>query len=372
MNKLLFLFELSIGELKKNLKINIIVIFSLALGILMPIIALANINVFWVNVKNLYPEISENAYYCNVTTGHLTEEMYSDIAESLGAVILGGYESRNEKATIRNQELSGAVGAISEDYLDFVKYDLLEGRGIEKEEIHSAEKVCMIEESLLSQYGLSVEIGEDILIGGEPFQIRGIFRTMEHINKILVPSGVFDGEEDLNTNQYAFFIQCEENRNPDMLMEQLAEKVENVHRVEYIDDYFESKRESCFANSVAIFAITIPLMVFSLINCILVLYGKIARMRYEIGIKMALGAEKKEIFFACFFENSLLSIIAYCIDLVILPMFSKTVPQGLILLFDAKIFVLSFLILELLCFVMSFSMTRKIMKLDIATVLKGE
>ncbi|MBQ7954212.1 MAG: ABC transporter permease [Lachnospiraceae bacterium] len=372
MNKLFFLFELSVRELKKNIKINLIVMFSLALGLMMPIIALANINVFWVNVKNLFPQISENAYFCNVETEHLTNEMYLEIKENLDAIKLGGCEKLAYDVEITDTIVNDAVGAISEEFLDFVKYDIIEGRSIKKEEIKEVKTVCMIEESLLSQYNLQVGVGDVLFVEGKPLQIVGVFRSMELINKVLVPNGVFDDNGNLNKNNYTFFVQTEKNVGENQIEKKLEEKTGQIYRIQDINDYFERKREICFSNSVFIFAITIPLMIFSIINCILVLYGKIARMRYETGIKMALGAEKKEIFFSCFFENGLLSLLAYLIDILVLPMFTQTIPEGVILLFDAKVYVLGFLILELLCFIISFSMTHKIMKFDIASVLKGE
>lgn len=372
MDKLLFLFELSIKELKKNKKINIVVMLSLALGILMPLMALANINVYWVNIKNLYPQIDQNTYYCNLNTGHLTGETYLDIKELLDAVKVGGCEKKSSNIIINDTSVSEGVCAISEEFLDFVKYDLMSGRRIEEEEITTAKRVCMVEESLLSKYNLAVEIGDYIEIGGEAFQVVGIIRTMELINQVLVPAGIFDGRYDIENNSYTMFVQMKTLMDEKVIQESLQEKVENIYSIQKVNDYFKAKRSECSVIALGIFSITIPLMIFSIVNCILVLYGKIVKMKYEIGIKMALGAEKKEIFFSCFFENGLLALGAYFIDILILPLIIKTVPVGFLLLFDFKVYLSCFLLMVLLCFLMSLRLTRKIMKFDIASVLKGE
>ena len=56
------------------------------------------------------------------------------------------------------------VGAVSANYLDFIRYDVLSGRSITKEEVQSAAKVCMLEESFPEQYKLSVTVGEKITL----------------------------------------------------------------------------------------------------------------------------------------------------------------------------------------------------------------
>ena len=371
MDKLFFLLEWSIKGLFKNKKINLIVILSLALGMMMPIIALANINVFWVNVKNLYPEISENTYFCSVRSKHITMQRYEEIQNDLGAVYLGGIESHAAAVLVGDIMTEREVGALSVNYLDFIRYDILSGRSITKEEIQSATRVCMLEESFLEQNGLTVSVGDEITLEMKSFEVVGIYRSMDLINTVLVPASVFDTDSSSTRNTISMFIQFETQVDEEALLTGLEKVLDSAQEIKPIEEYFAQKRSYCFEVSAVLFAVTIPLTVFSLINCILVIFGKIARTRHVIGIKMALGAGTGTIFWTNFLENSILSVIAFAVDVAVLPFVVRTVPKGLILLFDWKVFVYSLGLLIFLCFILSLCMTRRMMKIDIAAVLKG-
>ena len=371
MNKLCFLLELSIKGLLQNKKINMIVILSLTFGMLMPILMLANLNVFWVNVKNLYPNISQNTYFCSVKSQHITAQRYEDIRKELGAVCIGGLESYPVSIQAEDIVIEQGVGAVSADYFDFIRYDVLSGKSITMEEVQSAARVCMLEESFLEQNELTVTVGDKISLEKESFEVVGIYRSMDLINTVLVPATVFDTINSSTRNTIGMFVQFETSLDEEVLLSKLEKSFDSALEVKPIEEYFGQMRNYCFEVSVVLFAVTIPLTVFSLINRILVIFGKIARTRHVIGIKRALGASQSAIFWTSFLENGILAIIAFALDLAVLPFMVRTVPDGLILLFDWKVFVCSLGLLILLCFILSLSMTRRMMKIEIASVLKG-
>ncbi len=371
MSKLFFLLELSVKGLMKHKKINLIVILSLALGMVMPILLFANLNVFWINVKNLYPEISENTYYCSAKSEHLTAKRYDEMQRELGVARLGGLEWYPASFWVGDTVTEREVGAVSANYLDFIRYDVLSGRSITKEEVQSAAKVCMLEESFPEQYKLSVTVGEKITLEGESYEVVGIYRSMDLINTVLVPASVFDMDNSSTRNTISMFVQFDTSVEVDTVLTEMEEVLGSVQVVRPVEEYFAQKRDYCFEVSVVLLAVTIPLSVFSLINCILVIFGKIARTRHEIGIKMALGAGQNTIFWTSFLENSILSVIAFGVDLAVLPFVIRTVPKGFLLLFDWKVYLCSLGLLILLCFVLSMSMTCRMMKLELAAVLKG-
>ncbi len=371
MNKLFFLLELSFKGLLKNNKVNMIVILSLTLGMLMPILMLANLNVFWVNVKNLYPNISQNTYFCGVGSRHITTQGYKEIQSELGAVYLGGLERRSIFVQVGDIMTEREVGAVTEDYLDFIRYDILSGRSITKEEVQSAARVCMLEESFLEQNKLTVTVGDKIFLEKESFEVVGIYRSMDLINMVLLPASVFDTVGSSARSTIHMFVQFETPVDERRLLTELEEVFDSALEVKPIEEYFMQMRSYCFEVSAVLFAVTIPLTVFSLMNCILVIFGKIARTRHMIGIKRALGANQSAIFWTSFLENGILAVIAFVLDLAVLPFMVRTVPEGFILLFDGKVFVYGFGLLILLCFILSLSMTHRMMKIDIASVLKG-
>lgn len=371
MSKLFFLLDLSVRGLLKNKKINLIVILSLVLGMMMPIIALANVNVFWVNVKNLYPKISENTYFCSAKSQHVTTQSYEELQKELGAVCMGGLEWYPVSFQMEDYVAEREVGAVSANYLDFIRYDILSGRSITKEEIQSATKVCMLEESFLEQNKLTISVGENISLEGESFEVVGVYRSMDLINTVLIPASVLDAVNSSVRNTINMFVQFEKPVEEEVLLTGLRERLGSAQEVKPVEEYFAQLRDYCFEVSFVLLAVTIPLSIFSLINCILVLFGKIARTRHEIAIKMALGAGQSTIFWTSFLENSILSAIAFVVDLAVLPFIVRTAPEGFLLLFDGKVLLCSLGLLILLCFLLSLSMTRRMMKIDIALVLKG-
>ena len=371
MNRLLFIFELSILELKKSFKINILVFCSLAVGLLLPLMAFANINVFYLNIKNLYPNISKNTYFCNVRAEHLTEDIYQDIRNELELVKIGGCENTSVKITIDDIAIQDALCVASGEFLDFVTYDVLKGERIVSGG-SGYEKVCMVEESFFSTHKVSAGLGDTIEVRGENYTIVGVFRSMDLINKVVVPLEGFENKGISEKNNYTVFVQCGEPEGEGVLQEKLCEMLGQVQNMESIEHYYEKKREQCIVNSISIFGATIPVTLFSLVNCILVLYGKVIKMKYETGIKIAVGAKQGDLLLAYFFETSILALGAYLLDILLMPLIALTAPAGFILKFDGTVYVCGLLMVELLCFIISKGLVRKVARLDIASVLKGE
>ncbi|MCI9337056.1 MAG: hypothetical protein HFH93_05860 [Lachnospiraceae bacterium] len=166
MSKLGFLLELSIRELKRSVKINVLVILSLALGMYLPILSIADINVFFQNRKNLYPKISQDAWYCSVQSEHLTEAAYAHLAESLHLDRVGGCEKRSDTIRIADKQVSDALCVISEDFFDFARCDLLEGENIWESGGAALTKSCMLEESFPAKYGVRAEVGDSLEVNG--------------------------------------------------------------------------------------------------------------------------------------------------------------------------------------------------------------
>lgn len=371
MNRILFFFELSIFELKKSIKINVLVFCSLAVGLLLPLMALANINVFYLNIKNLYPNINKNTYFCNVKTEHLTEDAYLDIGKSLELVKIGGCENTSDKIAIDDRVMQDALCVVSEEFLDFVTYDVLEGESIVLGG-NGYEKVCMVEESFFSTYKVSAKLGDSVEVEGVNYVIVGIFRSMDFVNKVLVPLEDFENKGISEKSNYTMFVQCREQEGEGVLQEMLREKLGQVQNVESIEHYYEKKRARCIVNALSIFGATIPVTLFSLVNCILVLYGKVIKMKYETGIKIAFGAKQGDLLLSYFFETSILALGAYLLDIMLMPLIARTTPTGFILKFDGTVYVCGLFLVELLCFVISKSLVWKVTRLDIASVLKGE
>lgn len=369
MSKLCFLFGLSVRELKKNVRINLLAVLSLALGMLLPLIALADMNVFYLNMKNLYPGISRDAWYCNIRSEHLTEEDYAELKENLHLARIGGCEKRTDEVIIGGRRIMDALCVISEGFPDFVEFDLLEGVSLAGPE--ALPGGCMVEETFAATFGLSVQTGDIMEVNGETYTITGIFRSMELAGKVLVPLAGFRESGIRNKNQYILFVQTEPG-GAGALQEKLQERLYQVHNVEEIERYYERKRQSLADSSLMIFLVTVPAVVFSVVNCILVLCGKVYRTKRETGIKIAVGANGMDLFLACFFETSLLAFGAYFLDILCVPLVVKTVPPQLSVLFTFNVYVAGFLLLEVMCLFISGSVCRKMTKLDVAAVLKGE
>lgn len=271
MSKLGFLLELSIRELKRSVKINVLVILSLALGMYLPILSIADINVFFQNRKNLYPKISQDAWYCSVQSEHLTEAAYAHLAESLHLDRVGGCEKRSDNIRIADKQVSDALCVISEDFFDFARCDLLEGENIWESGGAALTKSCMLEESFPAKYGVRAEVGDSLEVNGETYQIAGFFRSMELIGKVLVPLEGFQEKGFDQKNYYTLFVQDTASGGEALLQAKLQEHLYQVNYVDGIDRYYERTRKRCTANSLAIFLVTVPITLFSIVNCILIL-----------------------------------------------------------------------------------------------------
>lgn len=372
MDRLLFLLQMSYYELIGHKRLNVIVIISLALGLLLPFLAFANINVFLKNLDSLKPKIEKNSFYCSVFSTYLSEGKYNELNRELGTIKVGGTSRITQTITIDDEKITDSVTGVSEDFFDFVDMNVVEGRLFDKQEIKEGVKCCIIEETLLSGKNIDKNLGDTIDINGVPFQIIGFVRTVDLSDKIWIPNKVFEkGVAALEQNQYTRYMQYEESESIEIVEKELNYLFEQVLYIQTIREHYTKLLSFCISNSITIFLVTIPIIVFAILNCFMVVYGKIKNGIVNMGIKMVLGSGRKKVFLSCFRDNLFLAVIAYLLDILLLPIVRKTVPSELIMDFDLSVYAAVFILMLIMCFIISLLSVRKVFKINISSVLRG-
>lgn len=83
MNTLLFGSGLCLKSMLRHIRLNIVVVASLCVGMIIPLVALADIQYFAVYAETARPAITDScAYYYSVTPQMETAEIYKRVSES--------------------------------------------------------------------------------------------------------------------------------------------------------------------------------------------------------------------------------------------------------------------------------------------------
>lgn len=187
MNTLLFGGGLCLKSMLRHIRLNIVVVASLCVGMIIPLVALADIQYFAVYEGTARSAITDSsAYYYSVTPQMETAEIYKRVSESplIGKAAI--VESTGHSIEYQQEKFYESVNSISMEQSDFFPLHMLEGRDFEAADFDVNSKVCVIEEHFFVDKHLQGKVGGTIFIdGGSP-------ETGEQIREYPVPNGYKD------------------------------------------------------------------------------------------------------------------------------------------------------------------------------------
>lgn len=360
MVKLLFLLHMGLWEMAKNKRLNIIVIISLSIGLFMPFFSIASINHFLKNLNSLKPIVLEDAYQLSVFSEHLSESDYLKLKKDMRTENVAGSERVNAVVEINGYKIADTVMGVQSDYREFIHINLIEGQWFKQEELITNARVCIIEKNLLDSNEITAKLGDPIELNGYTFKIIGICDTFDSTGQIYVPCDsipIFSLVKE--KHQYNLYLQYGEDSSLDIVQRKADAIFTQILYLTTIQESYKNKVLFGIQNSIVLFCVTIPILIFSCLNSILVISGKVESMQYNLKLKMIMGADSRDFFLSCFCENFLLMMAGYILDILFMPIVRHLLPEEFILEFDLAVYIIVFVVMLFICVLLSLAAIKK-------------
>ncbi|MBD5468969.1 MAG: hypothetical protein HDR21_12550 [Lachnospiraceae bacterium] len=314
---------------------SIILVIALVLGFLFPLLAVNDINdVIRDGEVSRYPDASRISVFEYLMNYKDEEEIEAAIDRCLGEGLFerAGYSfSRSEIVYVGDQSYTCGISGISREYLSLAGWELMGGAFFSDSDYAAdGEKVCLF------NYGAgfgerNIRVGDTIEILGEAFPVKGIVRVPRVYGSILIPytASAVSADSDFGSwVQYQVLTYGEGNVRPMAVARKLFELSDTDGGV-LSAQTGEEQEELYYAsiwkiNKYRILR-AVVVIVFAGLSMLLLFIGMILRERYDMAVRIALGASRTVLWLESVVRNLLLVLIAFFIALVLYPCLSVRV-----------------------------------------------
>lgn len=356
----------------KYVRLNIVVVITLCVGMMIPLVALADIQYFFEYGETARPAVMDSAatFYGNSPRPE-TAEIYGTLTADSRFRRVAVRETVNQNVEFAGETYYQGVNYISSEELSFYPPCMAAGCSLETADFESGDKVCLVEENFYQDKEISGVPGDKLVIEGEQYTVVGIFRKLDSRGAIWIPwdqaSPIRKGSRQIVLN-----IEYQDGLTFEEVRENVSSLFENIISADTLRQHYLKSRRQGIQLSIAILLLILPLLLVSIINCFAVIQGKIRRMRYQFAVEMAYGAKDKDIFQSCFLENLVLCGIALLLDILLLPLITPHVPPQIEMVWKPQVFLEMLLLMLVICLLLSRLSARSIRKTSPAKILKGE
>ncbi len=325
----------------KRRSFNFIVSVSFALGMLLPILCIGNINVFVENVSTMRFKNDTNIWIAYFDGEHISpKEIYPLIQEGLLKIkdfAISAYKSGTIE--INGTKKNGFASYLTENWVEFENCKLIDG----SLDIFSGTNLCLIEQSLFEENDC-LHIGDEITLFGATYTVNGVFSSFHHYGKIVLPLSVSGQEAESDIAVSQLYLRTEE-AIPDGIY--IADTLKGaglpVSDVRSGQELYHAGLTKGMYQSIGIFFVGFIAFAFAAINICLVLVGKLNLDKRTYGIRMAMGAPYSLVFLSALIENMLCFCIAFLLSVGLVLILKPTYPQDLTIILNAKVYVTAFL-----------------------------
>lgn len=314
---------------------SIILVIALVLGFLFPLLAVNEINdVIRDGEVARYPDASRISVFEYLMNYKNEEEIEAAIDRCLGEGLFerAGYSFNwSEIVYVGDQSYTCGISGISREYLSLAGWELMSGAFFSDSDFApDVEKVCLI------NYGAGFEernirVGDTIEILGEAFLVKGIVRVPRIYGSILLPyaASAISADSDLGSwVQYQVLTYGEGNVRPMAAARKLfalSDTDGGVLSAQTGEEQEEFYYASIWKINKYRILRAVVVIVFAGLSMLLLFIGMILRERYDMAVRIALGAGRTVLWLESVVRNLLLVLIAFFIALILYPCLSAVV-----------------------------------------------
>jgi len=230
--------------------------------------------------------------------------------------------------------LTTTVNGVGEDYIPMRRFSLLEGRNFSREEIHGLAKVVILGYKVKDKlFGQRSALGERILVSKLPFTVIGVLSPVgvdasgqDQDDQILVPyttamSALFN--VDYLTG---IFIKASSLEALPYAVKQVDEILTKRHRVDpkrkdfsilKAEDLVHAKEKTTETFSTLVASVSILCLVVGALGVAGIMTLSVNERTKEIGLRLALGARRRDIFRQFLAESLFITVIGGLLGIIL-------------------------------------------------------
>lgn len=357
----------AVMDLKRGWKLQIVIAICFALGMLLPMLCLGNINVFIHEFSTIKVKDSSNTLIISIEDGYASPNEIQDALKKKG-IQFDNYSASaytHSLVEINNLPNYMYVYSVMDTYFEFENVQLLEG-GLN---IFDCEGYCLVDKSLQEEY-IGLSVGDTITISGKTYTVKGIISALNQ-KSVIIPMGHFEGRDLEGIVLDELYIRIPLRlQNCDLASEALQSTGLSISRIINGDHAFKNVFHLGIRKSVVIFCLGFVAFFFAAINISLIIMGKVTQDKRIVGIRMALGASPSHILLGLVTENLACFCGAYIVDFGLIRIAASTCPKELQLIMDVRVYLFSFVFGVLMVFLITIISTWWLKKRNIVTLIE--
>lgn len=313
---------------------SIILVTAMVLGFLFPLLAVNDINdVIRDGEVSRYPDASRISVLEYLMNYKNEEEIEAAIERCLGEGLFerAGYSfSRSEIVYVGDRSYTCGISAISREYLSLAGWELMSGAFFsDSDYAPNGEKVCLLNYGAGFGEG-NIRLGDTIEILGEAFLVKGIVRVPRVYGSILLPyaaSAVSLDSDYGSWVQYQVLTFGERALSPMAAARELFElsETDGVLSAQTGEKQEELYYASIWKINKYRILRAVVVIVCAGLSMLLLFIGMILRERYDMAVRIALGAGRTVLWLESVVRNLLLVLIAFFSALILYPCLSAMV-----------------------------------------------
>lgn len=340
MQKLKYTVWNTLTNIGTHFSVNLIVACSFALGMLLPMLCMGNINVFVENVSTMRLKNDANTWIAYFEDKDLlAEDVISLLQESaLGSSDYAVSAYKKGVIEIHGKKKTAFISYLSERWTGFENCKILEG----SLNLFDNKNVCLVEESLADEDS-RLNVGEEIVIFGLNYTVGGIFSSFNYYGKVLLPLHTGERVEATDCVASNLYFRSQDVLSDTNVTDMLKNIGLTVSEVRSGVEVYRNNLSDGVQRSLGILSVGLVAFAFAAVNITLVLVGKLKLNKRTYGICLAFGSEYSFIFLSAMIENLCCFCTAYLFDIVLLRILEPTYPKDLTLILNKKVYIVAFL-----------------------------
>lgn len=275
------------------------------------------------NLIYLYYEASGTVSGSKTLADDLDLEDLKAVQDVSGVAYATGIVVNHERLTMDGREREIAIIGTTPDYLPIRNLRILSGRFFDSSDEQSNNKVCLLTPELAGKLFAMLDVeGESIKIFGLKFTVIGVFEegaetfgTSEvSTYSALIPLSLMRGLHGTDKLDQ-IYASAKTRESVPAVTEKIRSLLESRHRagasyrVENLAEILRAAGRIATALSAILFLIGVIALIISGIGIMNIMLVTVTERTREIGIKMAIGARRREILHQFLVESTLMATV---------------------------------------------------------------
>jgi len=375
---IIFNFKNAIKFILRKKFFTISIIFSLFLGMLFPILVLCYANSLRDYISSSKLKNADKVIMIDMVNdgGKISEVEDIILARIKEIEQTTRYSFSKEYVLATNDKCSLQKIILVDSYFrEFFPVNIVRGRWFSDKDLSEGDPVCIAGDRAIKE--LFGDKKEDYVINilGNKFEVVGITNMLKYSDSIIVPAAYAEKVNIKSVFYYLYFRFKDSTKIKD-----LYEIFENVVRNDLKANYKIVPGVNIEKSDIAYIYTIVPIMfliasivlLYSILNIMNILIHKVDETKRNIGIMIALGASNKDIYAQSLFEFCTYTIIASSASCLLIFEVSRIIASTSYDLLNLNLTVMGFTVLIslIISVVLSATLVRKVMKLNIADIFR--